>query len=134
LRARASQSGTATERLDRYLDWYADRQIQLRDEFGFVPGHFHMAIDITVPDAILSANLYRAEAKAILDTLLKVVLKDRRTSPDTINWLADTIGHIIGGLMIEARLSNSLDTVFAIKPTILRLIEHITATADPGAR
>lgn len=130
LRSLAAPPGKPSERLNRYLDWNLENQQRLMGEMAFVPGHFHMSIDITVPEAAMRAALHRAEAKAILDSLLKDALESRSISPDTIRWLVNTIGTIVSGLMIEARLNNSLQPVQTLKPTILRLLDHVMSGKD----
>ncbi|WP_242127115.1 TetR/AcrR family transcriptional regulator [Sphingobium sp. Sx8-8] len=129
LKAIVAQPGSGADRLDAYLDWFLDSQRRLTEEMGFVPGHFHMAIDINVPEAAATANVHRSEARALMQDLLRAALAERKGPVDATGWLADTIGHIVSGLMIEARLGNSLDPISALKPTVHRMLDHVSSSA-----
>jgi len=125
LRDMIAQATEPLQKLDKYLDWTLLYQRRMQRELGFVPGHFHMAIDITAPEAVARSQVYRAEGKALLAQVLRDVLKDWGASTDLMDWLIDTINYIGEGLLIEARLSNSIRPVEALKPTVMRLIEEV---------
>ena len=42
---------------------------------------------------------------------------------DAAGWLTDTICHLVSGLMIEARLGDSVEPVRSLKPTVHRLLD-----------
>ncbi|WP_242130475.1 TetR/AcrR family transcriptional regulator [Sphingobium sp. Sx8-8] len=129
LTAIVAQPANAASRLDAYLDWFLDSQRRLSEQMGFVPGHFHMAIDINVPEAAAAANAHRLEARALIQSLLRDALEERMAPSSESDWLADTIGHIVSGLMIEARLGNSLEPISALKPTVHRMLDHVSSSA-----
>lgn len=129
LREREAMGGTARERLERHLDWYLDSQQRLLDEYGFVPGHFQIAIDADLEQAGERTLDQRAEYREMLHAIVMAVLAERGASAAQAAWLTDTIHHLVGGVMIEARVRNTLSPIHALKPTVLRLIELI----DPRA-
>lgn len=119
-----SGPGGWEDRLRRHLDWFVASQRRLLERHGFVPGHFNMALDVKVPEPALAAvRSHRAEHQEMLRIAVAGTLAERGVTGDA-DWLAMVIGHIIGGVMIEARLGDSLQPVEALPATVIGLLDR----------
>lgn len=124
IRAIYEGPGSATEKFERHLDWFVTSQRRLQADHGYVHGHFHMALSVNVPESALA--LIRAQHGAHQDLLLHAiegVLADRGQQADSA-WLVIVIGHLISGVMAEARLANSLDQVEHLPTLVKDLIDR----------
>jgi hypothetical protein len=110
--------------LDVALDWFAEDQRAYLAVHGFVPGLFNMAIDTNVPEAA-AAMQYAKTADDMLRRVLSDEIARRGLNGVDIGTLTDSIAHIISGVMIEARLANSMAPVETLKPLALRLVDGV---------
>jgi TetR/AcrR family transcriptional repressor of nem operon len=125
---------TAAERLERHLDWFIGSQRRHLAEHGFVAGHFHSTIDTSVPEAAQAATANRAAYRAMLRVILADALIERGADTDHVDRLTDTITYMIGGVTSEARLSNSLAPIEAMKPLALHMVEQAIVASPSKVR
>ncbi|MET0374352.1 MAG: helix-turn-helix domain-containing protein [Rhizorhabdus sp.] len=124
IRAIYEGPGDAAQKFQRHLDWFVTSQRRLQAEHGYVHGHFHMALSVNVPENALA--LIRTQHVAHQQLLLhaiQAVLADRGQRADGA-WLVIVIGHLISGVMAEARLANSLDQVEKLPGLVSDLIDR----------
>lgn len=123
LTAIANRDENPIRRFEQHIDWFHANQVFLLEKYGFVPGHFHMAIDIQVPEAAQIAAASRKEYAGMLRAAVLAATDDTPAGAAMVDFIASTIERMIGGVMIEARLSNSIEPVATLKPLVMRLME-----------
>ncbi|MEZ5710646.1 MAG: TetR/AcrR family transcriptional regulator [Blastomonas sp.] len=133
LAAIAEGPGTALQRLERHMDWFLENQQRLLSEQGYVPGHFHLAIDIQVPDAARIAAANRDEHHKLLQSAIRASLLEEGADDAFADFLTMAIERIISGVMIEARLGNSLAPLQDLTALAMKLRQlALSAKSDPS--
>lgn len=122
--------GELIDQFRNHLEWFGLTQRRLKARFGFVPGYFNMAMDINVPEsALVLARKYRLEHGAILQEAIRRLLEETDPAAPRSRWLASVVGHLIGGAMLDARLTNSLATFDTLPESVLALLGLAPAPA-----
>lgn len=125
IRAVYEGPGSAAEKFARHLDWFVTSQRALQDRHGYIPGHFHMALSVNVPESALALiRAQHGEHQALLLNAIAGVLVDRGLHGNA-TWLVSVISHLISGIMAEARLANSLDKVEQLPALVNELIDRV---------
>ena len=106
-----------------HLEWFGLSQRRLYVKYGFVPGVFDMALGVNVPASSLDIiKKYRSEHFEMLRNVVRKLVESRGEGLGIADWLATIIGHLISGVLIHARLSNSLAAFDEFPESVLALM------------
>jgi TetR/AcrR family transcriptional repressor of nem operon len=106
-----------------HIEWFGISQRRLRARFGFVPGSFNMALGMGVPLSSLEfMRSARDEHFMAMRKVIQDVLAPGGVSAGVAAWLAEVIIHFIGGVLIDARLTNSLSAFDTLPESVLSLM------------
>jgi TetR/AcrR family transcriptional repressor of nem operon len=121
------------EALLEHIGWICRAQIQTKIEQGFVPGLFHMAAGVTLLDENPAlADKIRGmtnEHNAFLKATLKQI---SLRGPDAAEQLAALLATFMGGAILNARVSNSIEPIHAIERLASTIVEHLKSTDGSG--
>jgi TetR/AcrR family transcriptional repressor of nem operon len=114
---------TPLVRFRNHLEWFGITQRRLRAQFGFVPGTFNMAVAVNAPQAAreISAEASRQHT-AMLAKGVADLLQSQEPSQPEVQWWSEVVGQLINGVLIQARIYNSLTPFDKFPETVLALM------------
>jgi TetR/AcrR family transcriptional repressor of nem operon len=119
-------------KIRNHLKWVCLTQKQLKAKLGFVPGTFDMVIDINIPEEVSDfIREARQQHLEFFENAIVVLLCPQGFQRETAIWFAAVIVNYFTGVLIDARLRNSLTSLELLPETALSLI---ALAAPPGAK
>jgi hypothetical protein len=116
-----------------HIGWVCRAQIQTKNEQGFVPGLFHMAAGITLlDDNPVLAEKIRGMANEH-NTFLRDTMKEISVrGPEAAEQLAALLATFMGGAILSARVSNSVEPIHAIERLASAIVDHLKSSEGSG--
>jgi TetR/AcrR family transcriptional repressor of nem operon len=125
--------GSPEEALLEHIDWVCRAQVQTKTEQGYVPGLFHMAAGITLLDdnpalAEKIRGMTSEHNAFLIDTMKEISVR----GPDAAEQLGSLLATFMGGAVLNARVSNSLEPIYAIGRLASAIVDHLKSSESAG--
>lgn len=111
-------------KLRNHLEWFGISQRRLRAKYGFVAGIFNMAVGINAPDSTMEIiRKATQEHVQLIAAAVAQALEPRQLGPSEVEWWGSVVSYLINGVVIDARLTNSLTPFDKLPETVLALLD-----------